>query len=259
MTIHQRKKISTALVFTFAISTIMLIFTLTCPGNQNRLITETGNWYPTFGTFNFVDKCILAVLSTFNALFLPCYTYKRYLFLLFAIGLLLLTIYNKKKLIDILISAIPLLMIIIGWLCYKEVLSIPQLNAIFVAKYTADTYHSKSCIECLILSTIVIISILYTLVHNYGVTGFQYSLVFLIGFASRAMLGFSPTVYASGLRTSMVLMLSLAILIYIVMKSFRSNTKMYRFMVLLVVAANFLVFYSSMSVMIHTFFVSLLS
>lgn len=190
------------------ISLVSLIFILTCPGNAVRKVAEIATWYPNYIDANFLDKFYLAVASTISIMLS-----NGFVLLLFSYVL------SKRasvrgKLFDKVISNLIFLMLL--------VLNILNLYGKFFDKrylifnyitYEAHPFQlSFQCLLFLGLGLGLFFSFLYLIYRLFDKDKYWCILVLLLGLGTRVMMGFTPTIFASGARPLIFLYFSLILL-----------------------------------------------
>lgn len=198
------KKILKFILVQLLLTFVSLIFILTCPGNDVRIIEETATWYPSYANFGLIDKLFLGLVSTFYY----CVYEVNILILIFSILLSIFIFKKGKNEIIRFISLIPILV-------YCSFTFFPSIiKSIFPHVYElingAKIYGlspeslslSLQSLFIFAVSVIFFVSLLFSIYKLFGKkNNYLMSLVFLAGLFSRIILGFSPTVFASGMRT----------------------------------------------------------
>ena len=203
--IIRDRKIKPFMVIQTMLAIGSLIFILTCPGNYVRNNIEINENFKDFNMLSVLDKIELGFTSTFGLII-------KHGNLVFALLSFMIVVYifsyYKSKLYRI-IAVIPLISICL--LCYTRNVT-NNLFPFFGAFRTLITEErlmltASNCnnltnvipivfafvnFGCLILSILLIFK---NLKNNIAV------FVFLVGFASRLIMGFSPTIFVSGTRT----------------------------------------------------------
>lgn len=216
--IIKNKKVSILLCLELFISIINLYFFIKCPGNANRLNLETQTWMPDFETLSFWEKCYLGISETI----VYFVNNNNSIFLLFSVILCygVFTKYNKN--LYRLISMIPVICCLVSlfsktfpiiYLAYEKLfieynMEMSSYNGLWKAFHLFLYF---------ILIGSIIISIILILEKNYLTLTSLFILA--AGFASRVALGFSPTLYASGTRTYLLLYFSFIIIILFIVNS----------------------------------------
>lgn len=198
-----------------------LVFTLHCPGNKLRYFAEMQHWFPEYGKLSLIRKIELGFSSTGKVLFFD----SSLLFLLF-FGLIFI-IGNQVFKNQILksLSALPLVM---NALIMLFNVNRPQPTAIdksvnnFMRQFTHfgtnANFHDISSLgaDFLILILFLIVCyVLWTFFKNIWARLFAI-VIFIMGYLSKFIMAFSPTVWASGNRTGFILYLSVIILILMI-------------------------------------------
>lgn len=222
--LYKNKKLTKFNLFQLFIAILSLIFIITCPGNSERKIIETATWYPEFTSFNILQKLYLGINSTM--IFITIRT--NIPFLLLSILLPVLSFAsNKKNIIIKIITCIPIFTILILNIFSNFISSVFPYFKIILEKL-ALFINSNQPLNigisgllflglCLLVMSSVIITLFYSLKQKER---YFISLIMCAGFASRIIMGFSPTIYASGIRTFIFLdfsaiIVSIYILLYL--------------------------------------------
>lgn len=231
------KKISKFSIISLAISSASLIFILTCPGNAARSMSETVTNYPEFASFDFIQKLGLG-FSTLLTEYIVNYN-----FILFTLCLILVIIIFKKyrnKTIVKIISLIPVLLLLIFNYLFRFVLKIvPSVNyirSIFLEENIMRyVFYKPKILLVAGLSVILLFIISYILIkalkdkEKYNIKTllekYYVLIIFLIGVASRLIIGFSSSIFESGFRTNIFFDFSIIIVIIILINKFEKYFK----------------------------------
>ena len=194
----KKKKFNIRYFVYLVIVILSLISHIICPGNAVRLAQEITSWYPTFCDLSIFTKISLGVLSTFSSIFIS----KEWVVLAFLLALILVS-YNNGNVYARLSSLFSMISYV--FLAYIY----PALNAgempSVLMRYTTSKIDKPLDIWFIIyvlFIAIFIISITFAMYHSLPKHTFILSGVFICAaFASRFIMGVSPTIYASGTRT----------------------------------------------------------
>lgn len=221
---YQDKKINWFLVASTVSNLAMIIFILTCPGNANRKAAEVMNWFPDYNDMSLFRKLEMGVSSTlFEFIMKP-----NFVFLIFSLILFLCINSKFRNTIYSFIAIVPLASsLILGFftntLCKEYTVLVAIKNA--MTQYgTGLSFSPKTWVPDIVLflvCTSIIIS-LYMLFDNKKVFLFAV-FILLLGFGSRIVMSFSPTIWASGLRTFMFMYLSIAACSVILYQKLKSD------------------------------------
>lgn len=208
----KNKKIKFNIIITYLIIICSIIFILTCPGNAIRKQKEEVTWYNGFSELSLVEKATNGINSMMN------YMIKdgRVIFYIFEIILCFSIYLTTNKFIKKIIGLTPLVLTIFLKYLYR-ILD----NDIVSSKLFSNANFA--------IYLIIIVAIeLGILIVFSGKLHFQLigSLIYFCGFISRFVMMFSPTVFASGERTSLFLYISLILLDMLFIKSI-INKKIY--------------------------------
>ena len=219
-----------------------LIFILTCPGNTVRKMIEINNYYPEYINLNVLDKIYLGLTSTLSLL-------AKNIFVLwfFTFCIMVCTFLKKENIYNKTLS--------VGMILIVSLLSIFRLYTILTKTesiiFDLSISSSSVCNLKLLMMGILIVCIyaylLYLLFreNNIPVIG-----LFLVGGASRVMMGFSPTVFASGCRTMIFLYWTLLLIMIMLYKRYENELsrklKFLLFVILvLLIMLNYMVLFLS--------------
>ena len=200
-----KRKINIKIIFFMLLALANVLNFFLCPGNWARKNSETQNWFPDFGMLNVVDKADIGVSTTLRWMFAGGQA-----FIILTCIMMTYFIWKKyKEPVFRFIALIPAGMILLlGPL--KSAFSSVFLNA-SMAMNEVDYYGSFTVSSqgigvgmiqfgLFLLIAVCIVAELFLL--NDKIEGLIVDLTLvLIGVASRAMMAFSPTVYASSTRT----------------------------------------------------------
>lgn len=216
------------------LSICSLLFILTCPGNGVRSIQETATWYPEFQNFNLIQKLALGLLSTISFtifdLKLPFLVLSCMLFFL---------LYRHKNVFVRLNAFFPVF--VLGVFQFfpnvsSELFSFLAIFSSNMQKYMTQVVYVSFDFSFLLgiffsvfLILSIAISIYFVLREDEGNAKYFMPLIYLAGVASRCILGFSSTLYASGERTFLFYHFGmiLCIMYFCVFKAQKKNLSLY--------------------------------
>lgn len=207
---YQRdKKINAYLISQFALCIVGLIYILICPGNAQRSVAEIAHWFPAYATFGIVKKAELGISYTLKTLFL-----QDNIWLLIFLFLLCAAIWMKHdNWIYRVTAIIPAASVVLLRHAHKgrgdNSLPFNLLNE--MGMFRQDTVVSLKVLIIytgLLFLCCIILTDIYILNGNTVATLLTGG-TFLLGLMTRAMMGFSPTIWMSGGRTGICLMYAL--------------------------------------------------
>lgn len=185
------------------ISLLSVLYLLFGPGNLHRLQASIEVCWPGFEELSIFDKVWNGYCSTLNYYF----AIVSFLFTIFSASTVLLLILQKKRLKSV-VGIIPSLWLIfvVGCKILEKLMRINILNYFAAVIYT-DTGFMQTEMQP-VMGIIILYSILFLLIV-FAFSSLRlgkkektvYSLILLAGLASRLLMGFSPTLLASGTRT----------------------------------------------------------
>lgn len=214
------KKKSYFIYIQLLLAILSFVYIIICPGNWSREATEIANWFPTYGMLNVFNKFDICFSTTMKWLFFENN------FISIICLLLTILIFKKYKETPIrIISLMPTVITIIEG----------PFNSIFNALFPYITnINNTISIQGLLTPVnrgnlevfttyliwcLLLICLLITVIKL--ASSFKTLLIILTlliaGFASRFAIMFSPTIYASGYRTCLVLILCIFVSVLILL------------------------------------------
>lgn len=199
-------------VIEWLITVFNLLFALTCPGNVLRSRSETLMWLIDYESYSVFDKVFLGISTTFDEL-----VSQDVLFLVFSIVIFLCTLKNSKdmkstrtKKILCTFSGIPVLFVVFRTVLRPVVQAyFPTLDSVFESTMMPDSlnYFDFKIYIPFMMYVMLFICILVVLLNLFDeiAKGIEVAVIFFVGVTTRVMMGFSPTIYASDLRTFLFL------------------------------------------------------
>ena len=213
--ILKNKKIHPFMIIQTILVIASLIFILTCPGNSVRTETEIQNTFKDFEMLTVLDKIGVGITSTMGQIIGKSN-------IIFAIMSLIIAVYvysNYKESLYRVAAIIPVFSIL--GLCYFSSISkaiFPYFGALkdLIIKeevmLTAANCNNLLNVIPIIFAGVNFICIIMSLLLIFkNLKDNVALLVFLVGLASRLIMGFSPTVFLSGERTMLFLDFSMII------------------------------------------------
>ncbi|MCR4791740.1 MAG: DUF6056 family protein [Lachnospiraceae bacterium] len=194
---------------------------LTCPGNMIRRSAEVTSWFPDFDSLDLFTKLEIGFSSTmshFTAEFSP-------VFMLLLVLLAICTfLYSEKKIIR-LVSLLPLLInLVFLFVRFDNLVIAPKEFDTALPFINYGTMPDITHPVTLLPDTLFIImaaSVVTVLIELYKEEKNKCLMIIMIpvlGFASRMIMSFSPTVWVSGIRTFYMMYLSVIVLSGILIK-----------------------------------------
>ena len=174
-------------IFVILVSFASLIFIFTCPGNSIRYAEELSYWYPQYANYGILEKIYLGFIPTF-ALLLE----EKIIFPLFYLILTvsaLIKVENKHLKNALKLNIVFILFLVV----FKTCLDVSILGS------ALDSATLSSLVLTILIALYLLVSSCWMLVKVFD--GYEFLILFLAGFASKFVTGFSPTVFASGPRT----------------------------------------------------------
>lgn len=218
-----QKKLHWIIVAYLVIAIGGLVLVLACPGNAARTAQETANWFPEFAEFSLLEKADLSFsVITWNF-------YKNLpIFALLLSSLMIYLAAEKHRRWWYRILAIFPFAFILGLQVlfeHYDFMSVFASNRYGIYPPDDLSFNRFLFYGVLLLSFCLLLLNVY-LILGHNIRSIVGAGILLLGFASQAMLGFSPTVWDSGSRTGFILFCSaIALFIYLLHQwDFQSKT-----------------------------------
>jgi len=205
-----------------------LIFALTCPGNEARKVSNIDFWFPSYTSFTLIDKVVLGINTAVSYLIGKDF---YWIMLCLLIVVVLIGGLRKEKHSVVITAIIPLFATcVLSFLRPVVENYYPDLVALFndfeTRKYVDSTnYNSTSVYIPFIIYSLIMIMVVLTVLELFEDVkqSFFIAAVLVSGFLSRLTLGFSPTVFSSGLRTFVFMDFAMIYAIVKIYDSYKAN------------------------------------
>lgn len=215
------------ILFCMLLSIVSLFYILTCPGNENRFIAEL-HWLPEFTAYSFWDKILAGFISTTSYFF-----YKfRLLYFLLCCLLSVCSFIKYKEIPKRIFGSFPLSIYTICTVGKKILLVFfPSFAsndpATYIFQVPSFTSFSLKifCIINLVICVLLLLELFFIFDKEKAI---GLSLILMAGGASRIIMGFSPTLYASEYRTYIYLYFSIIIICLLLLDFILDNTSKIR-------------------------------
>lgn len=212
------------------ISFLGILFFLTTPGNSIRAVHEVNKWFPQYKDFSLIHKLDLGISSFGKPFFLDT----NILFLLLFALIFVLTYFKCQNYYVKLLTALPIFLNLIIYFGRTMITGFTNvrgngrsmiwnssnLEKLFTNTGTKLSVHFPGTwiATLLVLGLLVCLLLGIYLSFNNSKTAVFLMLLMLMGFFSRVVMGFSPTVWASGMRTYYILYVVAALIVLAALK-----------------------------------------
>ncbi len=192
------------------VGVIGFIFMITCPGNANRGVDQITLIFPDYISANIFDKVYLGTVSMFSTIL------NNVLIYWFMSLIMMLFIVSKKensinKVIGIGQFVVSSFMFVLRF--YDSALN----KNYYIFNYYTDSGNAFN-MGIFMLCVLAIVLYVYLFYVLFKDKALPVILIFLIGLASRVIIGFTPTVFFSGFRTTCFTYFALLVIIAIMLK-----------------------------------------
>ncbi len=231
--LYKKQKINKFVMFQLFLIIVSIFVFILCPGNTVRKIDEIEHRYTAYAGFTVFQKVILGLFSTFAFIFEEYHL--ALIVLLFLLHFMGSKSTNKFLKIN---SALPLIMYF-GYKLVPSSLYLKHYFTSFVGQLDIFYVFTKSNMLIILFITMFVLSIainLYFILKNSKSIYVKLTpvIVLLAGILSRVMMGFSPTIYASGKRTFVFYHFCLIICIMLILNEIVKNNKENKVLVLVI-------------------------
>ncbi len=199
-----KKKCSAYMIVQLMLCILSLVYILACPGNGDREAAEATKWYPEFLSLTLPEKIRLGFLAGFKDLFLMQYLPV----FAFALVLCMLVWKKRRQAVARLVALIPPIGV-----CAMFALrpfAEPECPALYDLFYLNNWFDAGAAMP-LLMGMIVTAAALFAsvwLLYGKGGKAFFMAGILVLGFASKAAVCLSPTVWASGQRTALFMVVA---------------------------------------------------
>lgn len=228
-TLKKEPQLYIFLQFIISVFCALYSYRINTVGDNSRMLRETKRYFPNFESLSFFEKIDLGFSSTFYSLTSEiCFAW--FGFFAFLLVLTIFVFKKSDKIKDRIVVFFPLIFSFFGAL--QSILPIFKLSSkkyIFGElqnyKMNKATYSFEFIAD--VFFVIVILCIMYSLLiliknNKERIAAFT---VFLLGLGTRIIMGFSPTVWASGNRTFYIMFISFIIIIFLIINENQENQK----------------------------------
>ena len=217
-----KRKFNIYMIFQTSLCLLSIASILACPGNAARKASETATWFSDYNTLSVFNKVELGFSSTIaKFVFEP-----NIFFIMLSLLIFTVTMIKHKNKVLRAISAVPLgCSIVLGVFAYVVSMIFPRVPNIVksVTKYgtiTKDNFQQIQSYIPIVLLASISICFLISLYFCFEDKNKRMLVLFiaLVGLASRIVMGFSPTIWASMERTFIYMYFSLiicAVMVYV--------------------------------------------
>lgn len=231
--LYKKQKINKFVMFQLFLIIVSIFVFILCPGNTVRKIDEIEHRYTAYAGFTVFQKVILGLFSTFAFIFEEYHL--ALIVLLFLLHFMGSKSTNKFLKIN---SALPLIMYF-GYKLVPSSLYLKHYFTSFMGQLDIFYVFTKSNMLIILFITMFVLSIainLYFILKNSKSIYVKLTpvIVLLAGILSRVMMGFSPTIYASGKRTFVFYHFCLIICIMLILNEIVKNNKENKVLVLVI-------------------------
>lgn len=210
-----QKKIPVYQPVGLALCGLMMVYTFTCPGNDNRTVLEAITWFPEHPTFSLMKKVEIGFSTMIHSMFLEPTLITPVFCLILAVAVCFAQRSVWKRVIGFLPLVFSVVFGLMGWLLRDTSLPFSYFYRSVARDGTGFELFSPSTWLPDLVFVAVLVLILAALRFAVADTRLYLISVLLLGTgaASRIAMGLSPTVWASGERTCIFLYVAMDLVI----------------------------------------------
>jgi hypothetical protein len=217
-----RKKVKWFLLIELAFSAAGLLFHIISPANANRTFREICKHYPDYLMNDFLRKLELGITSSA----LHYITVPNVLFFALCLSVFIIILKKYNSILFRATAAVPLIADISYTLyyIYRFLFKSEMFDYSNPIGITPENFSSVSAYLSLFVFMAVIVCLVVSIYLIFQNTAKTLLILFIlvVGYSSRMLLAFSPTIYASGTRTYFYLYISMVICIFFCIKEMLS-------------------------------------
>lgn len=196
----KNHRINALILISFAISVLGLLFMMLCPGNAVRTAQEMATWYPAYENYGLAEKAVLSILSTFSS-----FSYHKVFVIHLFLGLIIFLAYKTGNRKLTALSVIPFggfgMLNVMSLINSHTGHSFVPVLAQFTGPVEGSVITGASLIY-LVLVLAVFAVLVYVMFCVFSLSDFLFTgITVCAALCERFVMGFSPTVFASGDRT----------------------------------------------------------
>ena len=198
-----------------------LVFILRCPGNSVRTTEEIRQCMPNYKNYNLIDKAQLGFVDTVHHMI----SSENLLFLMFAVILMILVFLKTKELLFRLAGVLPVMWTVLLTFFgdafernFVKLSSLFNLNDIVNGSNYQLAYSYLPLLAYALVLLCVLVSV--SMISTSWTEFLGYVCLLGIGFASRVIMGFTPTIFVSQERTFLYLYVAIiAAIVFMVQRN----------------------------------------
>ncbi|MBQ8228465.1 MAG: hypothetical protein IJZ88_05565 [Clostridia bacterium] len=213
----SKRTVNLYLVFQNLIVTGMTVYSyyINTVGENNRMVRETGRYFPEFLSLNIFEKLELGFSSTFYGLTSQIYfTLAGSLAFMIFLCVMSFKQGTKLKLLSLLPPVSSVVLCFVSPYIFGELKNYKMQKAVYSFEPVAD-------IIFIMIGICVVISI-FSLMKSNG-NKIYCACILILGLGSRVMMGLSPTVWASGCRTFCIMLISFILITLVIVEEKNKN------------------------------------
>ncbi len=189
-----------------------IVFALTCPGNYERLIAETQNYYPLWSDVSMLEKSYLALASTTYLML------NNYAILAACCLLSVIVIWCRGASRACKWGGVGVILFLGAIFCWRLFCIITHRHSVLFEYRTQEANPFNGYL--LVVGLVMCLALLWCVKTVWKDKPFIPVGVLLMGLASHFIMGMSPTIFISGARTMIFLYFSVLILLLMMARDF---------------------------------------
>lgn len=201
----ENKKISKYLIVQLGVVLLDLVWILYCPGNEARQMQETQRWYPIFENFGVLKKAELGISNTLTVAFL-----RDDLWILILTMIICLAVWNRYQNWFYRLLGTGLFVIVAVLQYFYSICGETRMPYDLMSNrglIRPETMYAEKVwliyFGLLFLCCLILID--FYIIYQESLQMLITAGIFLMGMMTKAMMGFSPTIWVSLHRTEWIM------------------------------------------------------
>lgn len=206
---YKNRAFNKKILLLMLVPLLSLVFFVTCPGTHSRGVAETITWLPEFSSYTTPYKLYLGFSET-----LLYYFNSKSIILMLFLGALLVNVVKKE---------LPLSYLVLVLFCLAGYIVARDPSNLILKFSNISKTKAYLFLFFLLCFCVFVMLIICKLFESDLDLLFLLNGILLLGFLTRVIIGFSPTLYASLTRTYMYCDFSILVAIYYLLKHSETN------------------------------------
>lgn len=218
--VKKRFKIYPLVLLLFSVSGLVYAYVGNTLQDNSRMIRETARYFPEFSSLSFFEKLELGFSST-----MYCFTmdvrFAFAAFIVFTVFVAVVIFKKSKRLQDRAVALFP----VVSAVMLTVLNLISPFENLKHYRMTKAVYHFSAVADIYFVAVLVCVMYALAVILKEKQLVLKAYTILAAGFASRIIMGFSPTVWASGYRTFFIMFISFIVVAVIIIERERTASE----------------------------------